>query len=105
MTAVREPTPSMGSAHYVTPLATTSVAPTPHDGADATDASSLAARSGFSFDRFFPDPAMSRPSSGSNTPVSPAVTPSTPASSPAAEGKTADDLAQFSVWLKGLGNP
>jgi tetratricopeptide (TPR) repeat protein len=105
MSAVREPTPSMGSARYETPMGTTSVAPTPHDGADATDADPGAARSAFSFDRFFPDPALARPASGSNTPVSPASAPSTPASSPEAEGKTADDLAQFSVWLKGLGNP
>lgn len=105
MTAVREPTPSMGSARYATPLATTSVAPTPHDGADASDANPAGASSGFSFDRFFPDPAMSRPSSGSNTPVSPTATPSTSASAAEGEGKTADDLAQFSAWLKGLGNP
>ncbi len=45
---------------------------------------------GFAFDKFFPDPAARR-----NTPVEP--TPAPPAT------PVADDLAQFSSWLKGLG--
>lgn len=49
-----------------------------------------------SFDRFFPDPAP-----GSSPPglVPPGSNP-TPAAA-----KAADDLAEFSAWLKGLGNP
>ncbi|MCC6430828.1 MAG: tetratricopeptide repeat protein [Gemmatimonadaceae bacterium] len=46
---------------------------------------------GFSFDKFFPDPAARRetPAAGASE------TPSAPVT---------DDLAQFSAWLKGLGN-
>jgi tetratricopeptide (TPR) repeat protein len=54
----------------------------------------------FSFDRFFPDPATSPP-------PAPAAS-RTPASEPAREvppTTVSDDLAQFSAWLKGLGNP
>jgi tetratricopeptide (TPR) repeat protein len=43
----------------------------------------------FSFDRFFPDPATSPP----------------PADAPSRTPTVSDDLAQFSAWLKGLGNP
>ena len=54
----------------------------------------------FSFDRFFPDPATSPP---------PALAPNrTPTGEPAREVQpmtVSDDLAQFSEWLKGLGNP
>lgn len=86
MAAVREPTPVASIA---------AVQPTAATGA------------GFSFDRFFPDPATSAqpasPHAASDAPT-PAA-PGTPTSSPAAEGKAADDLAQFSAWLKGLGNP
>ncbi len=46
---------------------------------------------GFAFDKFFPDPATRR-----GTPA--AAAPSTP------EAPVTDDLAQFSAWLKGLGN-
>ncbi len=54
----------------------------------------------FSFDRFFPDPATSPP-------PAPAAS-RTPASEPSREvppPTVSDDLAQFSAWLKGLGNP
>ncbi len=58
----------------------------------------------FSFDRFFPDPA-----SAAAEPQPPAPTPSeTLASAPAPDPvppTVSDDLAQFSAWLKGLGNP
>ena len=83
--ALRSPTP-MRSA---TPIATAAVAESPGGP--------------FSFDRFFPDPA---------TAGSPLHTPShspgnTTASEPArdvAPPTVSDDLAQFSAWLKGLGN-
>jgi tetratricopeptide (TPR) repeat protein len=90
MTAVREPTP-------IAPIAAQPEAAT----ATAT------ASAGFSFDRFFPDPAATAHASTPST-ASAAPTPAaseTPTSSPAAESKAADDLAQFSAWLKGLGNP
>ncbi|QJR34862.1 tetratricopeptide repeat protein [Gemmatimonas groenlandica] len=56
----------------------------------------------FSFDRFFPDPATSptlhTPAPSPSQPSTREPTPDTP--SP----KVSDDLAQFSAWLKGLGN-
>jgi hypothetical protein len=62
----------------------------------------------FSFDRFFPDPATS--SLPPHTPAnSPSHTPAREAAREAAREVTpptvSDDLAQFSAWLKGLGNP
>jgi tetratricopeptide (TPR) repeat protein len=87
MAAVREPTP-------IAPVA-------------AQPESTGAAGAGFSFDRFFPDPATAAPAASPSV-ISAAPTsaaPGTPTSSPAAESKAADDLAQFSAWLKGLGNP
>ena len=57
----------------------------------------------FSFDRFFPDPATAAPTSHET----PARAPVVPAPLPAAEmppTTVSDDLAQFSAWLKGLGN-
>ncbi len=45
---------------------------------------------GFAFDKFFPDPAARRVTPPESTPVPPAT-------------PVADDLAQFSSWLKGLG--
>ncbi len=80
----RSPTP-MRSA---TPIATAAVAD--------------AAGGPFSFDRFFPDPATS--ASPHDTPAHSSS--STPASEPAREiapPTVSDDLAQFSAWLKGLG--
>lgn len=58
-----------------------------------------------SFDRFFPDAALQAPAAGerqinSQPPVAPASRDTT---GDATTG-TADDLAQFSAWLKGLGN-
>lgn len=51
---------------------------------------------GFSFDRFFPDPA---------TQAAPPADPAAPpvAAPPVAAPPVGDDLAQFSAWLKGLG--
>jgi hypothetical protein len=56
-----------------------------------TAPSSDAANAGFAFDKFFPDPAMRR---GTPAAASPNVS----------EAPVTDDLAQFSAWLKGLGN-
>jgi hypothetical protein len=59
----------------------------------------------FSFDRFFPDPATAVPSTRatpSQTPVAPVPPPTSGADIPPAT--VSDDLAQFSAWLKGLGN-
>ena len=51
---------------------------------------------GFSFDRFFPDPATQ-----SAPPADPAAPPDAAPSN--AASPVGDDLAQFSAWLKGLG--
>jgi len=57
----------------------------------------------FSFDRFFPDPATS--SSPQHTPShSPSHTPATESAREVPPPTVSDDLAQFSAWLKGLGN-
>ena len=77
MTAISEPTPA-------SPVAAQQEQP---------------AAGAFAFDRFFPDPATTAPVA----PSSP--TPSASPAMPGAESKAADDLAQFSAWLKGLGNP
>jgi hypothetical protein len=52
---------------------------------------SESANAGFAFDKFFPDPAIRR---GTPAAASPSVS----------EAPVTDDLAQFSAWLKGLGN-
>jgi tetratricopeptide (TPR) repeat protein len=78
-----------------TPIATTPIATTPIATAAVSEGGGP-----FSFDRFFPDPATSPP-------PAPAAS-RTPASEPAREvppPTVSDDLAQFSAWLKGLGNP
>lgn len=91
----REPTPAYGTVRQPTPALVVPSVPTP-----AGD---------FSFDRFFPDPATASPAAAKGTPASSPTVP--PAAPPAvAEGNieagagTSDDLAQFSAWLKGLGN-
>lgn len=62
-------------------------------GSDTQDAASTESASGaFSFDRFFPDPATQQ-----------AAADAAPERSAAPSAAT-DDLAQFSAWLKGLGN-
>ncbi|MBL0172625.1 MAG: tetratricopeptide repeat protein [Gemmatimonadaceae bacterium] len=62
---------------------------TSHGGSTSTPSSG--SNAGFSFDRFFPDPATRRPTPSTSAPVTP-------------EAPVTDDLAQFSAWLKGLGN-
>ena len=54
--------------------------------------------SGFSFDRFFPDPATV-----SNTPATPADAARESNTPPAAQ--VGEDLAEFAAWLKGLDKP
>lgn len=87
--AGRAPTPAYGAGRQPTPVAVPPVV-----------ANAPAEAGGeFSFDRFFPDPAASsQSSSGGATanaanPVSPAET----------DPSASEDLAQFSAWLKGLG--
>ncbi len=91
--AVRQPTPVRAS----TPVASRAVAPATTEPAAE-----------FSFDRFFPDPAANAPGAGAGTPAAPmpapGVSPDGPASASPASPAATDDLAQFSAWLKGLGN-
>lgn len=72
-------------------------APTPRSAeAQLATPTSGSANAGFSFDRFFPDPAIRNAPPASTTPAGDKSTaePPTP---------VGDDLAQFSAWLKGLG--
>ena len=69
-----------------TPAFTASVAPPP-----PSPRITPVMNAGFSFDRFFPDPATQQP-----TPP--------PASIVLPDAPVTEDLAQFSSWLKGLGN-
>lgn len=76
----REATPAYGTPRQSAPV--TPVAPVAEQGGE------------FSFDRFFPDPASTAqqlPPSGEQSAVESAP-------------RAGDDLAQFSAWLKGLGN-
>lgn len=57
----------------------------------------------FSFDRFFPDPATSAMPLHTSA-HSPNNTPASPSAREVAPPTVSDDLAQFSAWLKGLGN-
>ena len=82
------PTPLSSPALQAPPV----VSP-PSPGGSTT--ASTSGSSSFSFDRFFPDPAAR---GAENSPPNAESTPS-PAAPPAA-----DDLAEFSAWLKGLGN-
>ena len=50
----------------------------------------------YSFDKFFPDPAMAGREAQSS--------PTTVAPTPSAAHPVNEDLAQFSAWLKGLNN-
>jgi hypothetical protein len=72
--------------------------PTPMDTPAIPRLPEVARGSGaYSFDRFFPDPAQ-----GDGTPPLP---PTAIPPSPSGEARAADDLAEFSAWLKGLGTP
>jgi hypothetical protein len=60
----------------------------------------------FSFDRFFPDPATSSSHAvGSSEHRTPAPEPTSEPLLPSGSPTVSDDLAEFSEWLKGLGNP
>jgi tetratricopeptide (TPR) repeat protein len=89
------PTPAAGAVRQATPLRPL----TPIRSATPIASASIPGSGSYSFDRFFPDPAVA--GGGASTPGAapaaeqPAVTP------PPSAG---DDLAQFSAWLKGLGN-
>jgi hypothetical protein len=100
-------TPAFVSRSVTAPSNPVIPAPSANQG-DATNAQQApAARqaSGFSFDRFFPDPATVSPSS-SATPGTGAKTPSpSPASNQAQSPPVSDDLAEFAAWLKGLDKP
>ena len=90
----RTPTPAYGAVRQPTPIA---VPPVPPGRAEAGDE--------FSFDRFFPDPAVQggSPSAGGAM-ANPTATPLVGGSTPV-ESSPGDDLAEFSAWLKGLGQP
>lgn len=59
------------------------------------------AKSGFSFDRFFPDPATVSPTPPASAAAQQPGEYTTPAQSP----PVSDDLAEFAAWLKGLDKP
>ena len=60
----------------------------------------------FSFDRFFPDPATSSShATGSFERRTPAPELTSEPLPPGGSPTVSDDLAEFSAWLKGLGNP
>ncbi len=95
------PTPAFSPSVVarVTPLTERTVPPeispvltqSPFKAVGGGNLPSESGNAGFSFDRFFPDPATRHP-----TP--PAAAPITP------DAPVTEDLAQFSSWLKGLGN-
>ncbi|MCZ8205680.1 tetratricopeptide repeat protein [Gemmatimonas sp.] len=89
--APRAATPGYSAARAVTPAR-----PATPLLAARTDSAS----SDFSFDRFFPDPAQPR---GHTQDSGPASGEGTSAAAPGAPG-AGSDLAQFSQWLKGLGD-
>jgi hypothetical protein len=98
--APRAVTPAYGAARPVPPA---------RPATPLSTARTESASSDFSFDRFFPDPAQPRGHTqdgatafggeGTSAAATAPASPSTPGA-PAA----GDDLAQFSRWLKGLGN-
>lgn len=88
----RTPTPAYGAVRHPTPSA---VPPVPPGRAEAGGE--------FSFDRFFPDPAVQAASQSAGRPQ-PDAAPSSPVGDTApVESSPGDDLAEFSAWLKGLG--
>lgn len=94
----REPTPTFGTVRQPTPIRGVTAAPPSAAANPAVPQSPAAGATGeFSFDRFFPDPARQPPAvGGAGATAASGPAPSTP--------PAADDLAQFSAWLKGLGN-
>ena len=92
--AARAVTPTYGAAPPMTPARPA----TPRSTARTDSASS-----DFSFDRFFPDPAQARGHTHDGGAASGGEGTSTTAAAPGAPA-AGDDLAQFSQWIKGLGN-
>lgn len=104
--AVRQPTPAAVSPVSVsTPSRGQGTAPTPAENTLSGSSNIADTAAEFSFDRFFPDPAGTPGENPPGTPTStPVVMPPTSESAAAGEPSASDDLAQFSAWLKGLGN-
>jgi tetratricopeptide (TPR) repeat protein len=107
----RAPTPAYGAVRQPTPVAATPVASAPTPVAPRAISSPLESPAGresaadFSFDRFFPDPAVTPGENPPGTPGStPVVMPPSGQGLAGDEPSATDDLAQFSAWLKGLGN-
>ena len=95
--APRVPTPAYGAVRQPTPVVGMPVAVPPPAPAEPA--------SEFSFDRFFPDPAASAMRTPDAPSAAPPVGESSSTSTPDESASAGDDLAQFSAWLKGLGNP
>jgi hypothetical protein len=88
-------TPASGTVRQPTPLRPL----TPMRAATPIGSAAVPGGGDFSFDRFFPDPAGS-----GGTPVGDGGQASGDATPSAGAPSAGDDLAQFSAWLKGLGN-
>ena len=84
------PMPTLREVRAPTPLSVDALRTTPASGG---------ANAGFSFDRFFPDPATR----SASTPPTSTTSAGEPAATPDPATPLGDDLAQFSAWLKGLG--
>lgn len=108
------PTPASGAAAQ-DPRSSWAAPSASGTSATATSGNYAANRSGnvaagsesndhISFDRFFPDAALKSAPEGSRTPESADSDVTASASPHQSTPATADDLAQFSAWLKGLGN-
>jgi tetratricopeptide (TPR) repeat protein len=89
------PTPAAGTVRQATPLRPL----TPIRSATPIASASIPGSGSYSFDRFFPDPAVA--GGGASTPGAAPAAEQPPVTPPPSAG---DDLAQFSAWLKGLGN-
>lgn len=103
--AMRQPTPAAPSETLASPAAS----PTPRSAraVPTTPGATPPAQSAagdFSFDRFFPDPANT-PTSVPTPAAGASSVPQTGSGESSGAGSASEDLAQFSAWLKGLGNP
>jgi hypothetical protein len=88
----RTPTPAYGAVRQPTPM---SVPPVTPAGPDAGQE--------FSFDRFFPDPASQAGAASAGGAAGGTASPASSDLTAAGEPSPGEDLAQFSAWLKGLG--
>lgn len=89
------PTPAAGTVRQATPLRPL----TPIRSAAPIASTSIPGSGSYSFDRFFPDPAVA--GGGASAPGAAPAAEQPPVTPPPSAG---DDLTQFSAWLKGLGN-